>query len=164
MGRTEFPPAKKGEERKYGSLFVADRYVIDRTTGVPIKTGITSFYADTLTNAPIPNDCSSSATCRCSIPRFPPKTPTRTVSTMKTNGAGPTSRLPARNPPTRITRIRIPTTTQSCSSSSSSASPSACFSTPTTAIQRRTNPTSSSSRSTRSTSGSRASFSRSGQP
>ncbi len=49
-------PRKDAPERKYGSLFVADRYVIDKKTELPIKTGVTSFYADTLTNAPIPNE------------------------------------------------------------------------------------------------------------
>ena len=49
-------PRKDAPERKYGSLFVADRYVIDKKTELPIKTGVTSFYADTLTNAQIPNE------------------------------------------------------------------------------------------------------------
>ncbi len=49
-------PRKGAPERKYGALFVADRYVIAKETGLPIKTNQESFYTDTLTNAPIPNE------------------------------------------------------------------------------------------------------------
>ena len=44
----------KDEPRKYGALFVPDRYVIG-TEGTPKKTETESFYADTLTNVSIPN-------------------------------------------------------------------------------------------------------------
>ena len=47
-------PRKDGPERKYGALFVADRYVIGKE-GTPKKTDQESFYTDTLTNQPIPN-------------------------------------------------------------------------------------------------------------
>lgn len=47
-------PRKDAPDRKYGSLFVPDRYVIG-TGGVPVKTDQESFYADTLTEVRIPN-------------------------------------------------------------------------------------------------------------
>jgi hypothetical protein len=47
-------PRKGAPERKYGSLFVADRYVIGKE-GAPKKTDQESFYNDTLTGQPIPN-------------------------------------------------------------------------------------------------------------
>lgn len=41
--------------RKRGSLFVADLYILDQATGLPVKPGDGNIYKDTLSEKPIPN-------------------------------------------------------------------------------------------------------------